>query len=316
MSIHDHLIHVDDVAVLDRGSGELQSRRRRLGAAAGAREIGVSRWEVAPGMRSTPAHVHADEEEVFYVLGGSGLSWQDGRTSAVGPGDCLVHRAGETAHTLLAGDDGLDVLVFGEGSRTHITWLPRAGVFWLGARWTPPDAPHPFKAELAAGPIERAEPEAQRPATIVHVDDVAPATDAHAGYEGDDRRLSAAAGSQTSGLRHVTLRGGSLSCPPHWHTAEEECFYVLAGSGTLWLDDARLPLRPGSFAVRPPGTGVAHALEAGPDGLTYLAYGQRRGADACFYPRSRKLNVGGVVFRVEPVDYYDGEEGGARRVAR
>ncbi len=31
-----------------------------------------------------PVHVHGDEEELFFVLRGSGLSWQDGRTYAVG----------------------------------------------------------------------------------------------------------------------------------------------------------------------------------------------------------------------------------------
>lgn len=312
MSTHEHIVHVDDVEVLDRGSGELQSRRRRLGAAAGATSIGVSRWEIAPGMRSTPAHVHADEEEIFYVLGGSGLSWQDGRTYAVGPGDCLVHRAGEEAHTLLAGDDGLDVLAFAEGSRTNITWLPRAGVFWLGARWVPADGPHPFKAELAAGPIERPAPEAQRPPTIVHRDDVAPAVDESAGYEGVERRLSRVAGARRSGLRHVVLEPGSLSCPPHVHFAEEECFYVLGGGGTAWIGDDRVPIRPGSFVLRPPAT-VAHALEAGRDGLEYLAYGQNVDHEAVWYPRSSKLNIGGLLFRVEPLDYLDGEEGGARR---
>lgn len=311
MSPHEHIVHVDAVEAVERESGELRSRRRMLGAAAGATSIGVSRWEIAPGMRSTPAHVHADEEEIFYVLGGSGLSWQDGRTYEIGPGDCLVHRADGEAHTLLAGDDGLDVLAFAEGSRTNITWLPRAGVFWLGARWVPADGPHPFKAELAAGPIERPAPEAARPASIVHRDDVEPQTDDSAGYEGVERRMSRAAGAQRSGLRHVVLEPGSLSCPPHVHFAEEECFYVLEGDGRVWVGDERVDVRAGSFVLRPPAQ-AAHALEAGPDGLTYLAYGQNVDHEVVWYPRSNKLNVGGLLFRVELLDYLDGEEGGAR----
>ncbi len=305
-----HLVHVGDVEVLDRGKGELQSRRRRLGAAAGARRIGVSRWEIAPGMRSTPAHIHADEEEIFYVLGGSGLSWQDGRTYAVGPGDCLVHPVNGAAHTLIAGDEGLDVLAFAEGSDTNITYLPRAGIFWLGPHWVPADAPHPFKAELAAGPIERPEPEEQRPATIVNRDDIAADVDDEPGYEGDWRLLSHGRGATRSGLRHVNLRPGALSCPPHVHSAEEEAFYVLEGSGRLWLDDARHDVCPGSFAVRPPGTRIAHAFEAGADGLTFLAYGQNVPHELVWYPRSKKLLAGGVRFRVEPLEYYDGEPPG------
>ena len=46
-----------------------------------------------------PVHVHADEEELFYVLDGEGLSWQDGRTYAVRAGDCVLHRPGAEAHT-------------------------------------------------------------------------------------------------------------------------------------------------------------------------------------------------------------------------
>ena len=46
----------------------------------------------------------------------------------------------------------------------------------------------------------------------------------------------------------------------------------------------------------------------GAGGMTYLAYGTRRAHDVCFYPRTRKLNFGGgVIFRIVPVDYMDGE---------
>ncbi len=304
-----HLVHVDDVEVIDRANGELQSRRRRLGAAAGAARIGVSRWEIAPGMRSTPEHVHADEEEIVYVLRGSGLSWQDGTTYAVGPGDCLTHRVNAEAHTLIAGDEGLDVLTFATGSDTNITYLPRIGVFWLGAHWVPADSPHPFKAELDAGPIERPDPAPQRPPTIVAMADVEPEYDPEPGYEGSWRRLAPLA--TRSGLNHVVLRPGQMSCPPHVHFAEEECFYVLDGSGTLWLDDERHALRAGSFAVRPPGTRVAHAIQAGPDGLVYLAYGHDLPYETVWYPRGRKLLVGGQRFRVESLEYYDGEPPGA-----
>ena len=53
---------------------------------------GLSRYRIAAGERAMPVHVHADEEELFYVLGGEGLSWQDGRAYAVRAGDCILHR--------------------------------------------------------------------------------------------------------------------------------------------------------------------------------------------------------------------------------
>ena len=92
-----------------------------------------------------PVHVHGDEEELFYVLAGAGLSWQDGRTYAVSAGDCILHLPGAEAHTIAGAGDGLDVLAFGGGSETGATWLPRAGAMWLNPHWLPLDGPDPFR---------------------------------------------------------------------------------------------------------------------------------------------------------------------------
>ena len=94
------LAHWDavDWARIDRGP--LKGSRQRLGAAACAARAGLSRYKLGPGERAMPVHVHADEEEIFYVLGGSGLSWQDGRTYTVRAGDCIVHRRNAESHTI------------------------------------------------------------------------------------------------------------------------------------------------------------------------------------------------------------------------
>jgi uncharacterized cupin superfamily protein len=165
--------HWDEVEPVAIEGTQLRGTRWRLGRAAGTDRVGLSRYRLAAGERAMPAHVHADEEEIFYVLGGDGLSWQDGRTYAVRAGDCILHRAGAEAHTIVGAGDGLDVLAFGNGSATGLTWLPRAGAWWNGPHWLPHDGPDPFAAEEAAGPIELPEPEADRRATIVNLDDVA-----------------------------------------------------------------------------------------------------------------------------------------------
>lgn len=95
-----------------------------------AKRLGLALIEIDPGKRSTPPHVHADEDEAFLVLAGSGLSYQlsgheDVRTYAIGVDDLLWHPANRDAHTLVAGEDALTVLVVAEGSRTNITYLPR-----------------------------------------------------------------------------------------------------------------------------------------------------------------------------------------------
>lgn len=46
-----------------------------------------------PGGR-TPPNTHAEAEEAFFVLAGSGKAYADGREMPVGPGDCFVLRPG------------------------------------------------------------------------------------------------------------------------------------------------------------------------------------------------------------------------------
>src|SRR3954469_6916674 len=162
---------VDDVALERRDVGEIAGTRRRLGAAAGAKRLGIALIEIDPGKRFSPPHSHADEDEVLLVLAGSGLSYltsspADARTYAVGVDDVLWHPSNGDAHTLIAGPDGLTVLVVAEGSRTGITLLPRTGQFWLGPRWTPAEREHPFAADAALGPLEVPAPATERPPRI------------------------------------------------------------------------------------------------------------------------------------------------------
>jgi len=284
--------------------------------------VGVKRIQVDPGMWSTPLHLEGADEEIFYVLGGSGVSVQwEGEGDPVGyevrAGDCLVHLPLENAHTLQAGDDGLDVLAFGQRSLAGgVTWLPRAGVAWLGSTWAPVggDEDHPWTREAAAGPPEVAEL-SPRPANIVNIGDLEPA-------ERDGvtvgRRVcypARSAGSTRTGLRHAEVFPGKLNAPPHCHSAEEEIFIVLGGQGhlLLWEEDGVVehPVRAGSVVARPAGTGVAHAFRAGEGELTLLMYGTRDPNDICFYPRSGKVFFTGLglITRVgERLDYWDGED--------
>ena len=126
-----HLAHWDDVEGARREAGHIGGTWRDLGTATGTQGVGVALIEVDPGKWSTPAHVEGASEELFYVLEGSGLSWQSGEVYEVGEGDCLVHLPHREAHTLRAGPDGLRVLAFGHRVRHGNTVLPRAGVAWM-----------------------------------------------------------------------------------------------------------------------------------------------------------------------------------------
>jgi uncharacterized cupin superfamily protein len=89
--------HWDEVEGVITDVGDLRGTWRRLGRAAGTIGVGANRIDLPPGGRSTPVHTHTAEEEIFFVLGGSGVSWQDGHTYRVAPGDCLLHAVGSQA---------------------------------------------------------------------------------------------------------------------------------------------------------------------------------------------------------------------------
>ena len=126
-----HVTHWDEVEPRRRDVGHLVGTWRDLGTAVGTQGVGVNRIDVDPGKWSTPAHVEGADEEIFFVLEGSGHSWQDGAVYEVASGDCLVHLPQEEAHTLRAGPDGLSVLAFGHRALHGNTVLPRAGVAWV-----------------------------------------------------------------------------------------------------------------------------------------------------------------------------------------
>jgi uncharacterized cupin superfamily protein len=298
--------------------GPIDATWRDLGTAAGTRRLGLRRIEIEPGRRSTPAHTHSGEEEIFYVLAGSGLSWQSGAAYEIEAGDCLVHLIEGPAHTLIAGPGGLDVLAFSERTASEACFLPRAQVSWLGSSWVKAgETPHPFAQEAAAGELDVPEPSA-RPATIVRTVDVSQQEVSHGECVNARRSLGAAAGAQRTALRQFVLAPGSLSTPPHGHSGAEELFVVLDGDG-LYLDQPsgahgwdpqEHTVTEGSIVAVPAGTGVTHTFRAGPDGLTLLAFGDRVGGDTIWYPRTQKVAFPGlgIVAKVERTGYWDGEE--------
>jgi uncharacterized cupin superfamily protein len=308
--------HWDDVEVARRERGHIAGDWRDLGTAAGSVTVGVQRIQVDPGKWSTPLHLEGAEEEIFFVLAGSGVSllWHgesEGTAHEVRAGDCLAYLALEVAHTLQAGPEGIDVLAF--GMRTYAdsaTYLPRAGVAWLGATWVEAgtEENHPWAREAAAGEPEVGEL-GERPASIVNLEDVETREFTGETVAHVRRDLGTAAGSLRTGIEHVVVAPGMLNWPPHCHSAEEELFVVLDGEGVLLLGDAEHPVRPGSVVSCPAATSIAHAFRAGAEPLVLLAYGTREPNDIAYYPRSGKISFRGVgvLGRLEQLEYWDGE---------
>jgi uncharacterized cupin superfamily protein len=289
--------------------GPIGATWTNLGEAVGTVDTGLRRIQVAAGKRSTPVHVHAAEEEIFFVLAGSGWSYQGEKAYEVRAGDCIVHLPKGPAHALIAGDDGLDVIAFSDRRPPESAYLPRANLAWVGSTWVKVgEGPHPFAQEAAVGALDIPDPE-PRPHGIKNRDEIDPRSGGRGAFAHVAWDLGRAAGSRRIGLQYMRLEPDMQSWPLHCHTCEEEAFLVLEGGGTLILGDQEHPLRRGDIVARPSGQGVAHGMRGGEDGLEYLAFGERDPADVIWYPTSNKLSVRGlkVIFRVEALGYWDGD---------
>lgn len=309
------IAHWDEVESGRAEAGHIAGLWTDLGSAAGSKTVGVNRIRIDAGSWSTPFHRQTAEEEIFFVLDGTGVCMLDGAAFEVRVGDCVVHPPRET-HSLRAGENGLDVLAFGTRVRTEAAHLPRAGVSWLGGSWVDAgQGEHPWAREAAAG-----EPDlpalGPRPDTVVNLDEV----DGRESPAGSSKPLARNAGADLSGLNWARLNAGCEGAPPHLHSTDEELFVVLDGDGTLelWptpqraragIEYEELPVRAGNVVSRPASSGIAHGFRAGADGMTFLAYGTRHADDVCYYPRSNKLNFRGLglIARLEDLDYNDGE---------
>lgn len=308
------IVHWDDVQPYRLQHGHLDAWWQLLSRQAGSLGIAVNRVRVEPNCWSTPAHFHTAEEEIFYVLEGGGLSWQNGSVYEIRAGDCLVHRPRREAHSLRAGDDGLVYLVYANRVRADHAHLPRAGISALGDSWT--DASYGIAAaydrEAAMGEPEVGDPEERR-SNIVNVESLQPDAEG-------DRVVALEAGAKQSGLHHRTLQPGRPSVPAHCHSAEEEFFVLLGGSAVLELipgprlrfegaETDRHELRPGHVVARPPGSRISHHILGGPEGGTMLVYGTKDPNDIAYYPHSNKINFRGVglIARLDALEYADGE---------
>jgi uncharacterized cupin superfamily protein len=307
----EHIVHWDDVESEYDEAGTIGSTWTQLARAAGSDRINMNRIRIASGRRSTPLHSESDEE-IFFVLSGSGLSWQregdQDATFEIRAGDCLVHLAGREAHTLVAGEGGLDVLAFGVGPHPALAYFPRLDVIRVGPAIVDVDGRHQWDLEGALSDPDLPPP-GPRPSRIVNAEEVEPEQWGRGDVSVETRDLGVSAGSNRTGINYNRVASGKLSAPPHCHSVEEELFVILEGEGVCILGDEEYPVRQGHVVARPASSRVPHAFRGGEVGLAMLAYGTRDPNDICYYPRSDKIYFRGVglMTRVPRLDYWDGE---------
>ena len=101
-----------------------------------------------------------------------------------------------------------------------------------------------------------------------------------------EARLGKLAGLTQFGVNHVTLEPGSQTALRHWHEAEDECAYVLAGRPTLVDENGLHQLVAGDFVGFIAGEPNAHHIvNRADEPAVLLVVGSRRpGEETIHYP--------------------------------
>lgn len=99
-----------DIADVEAINGVFRPLRRTLGVTA----FGINHEEWPANADGYPDHDHSEDgqEEVFYVLGGSGTMVVDGEDVELMPGRCVFVEPG-SKRKLQPGDDGLELIAVG-----------------------------------------------------------------------------------------------------------------------------------------------------------------------------------------------------------
>jgi len=133
-------------------------------------------------------------------------------------------------------------------------------------------------------------------------------TDKHEKYQ----VISPNEGNQTV-VAFYTLPPGKSSYPFHYHTTNEEVYYIIAGNGEVETFEGKHPVAAGDVIIFPVGKHGAHKItNTGNEPLVYLDVDTNNTPDIAYYPHSNKVGIRSVGchdnYRTDnTLAYYDGE---------
>lgn len=102
--IDDRVTNIDQLKLEHLDQGEMFACDAvRIGPLLGAKDLGYSYDVVQPGKRSCPFHSHRGEEEMFFIVKGTGTLRYGSETRKIRAGDFICCPTGgpETAHQLI-----------------------------------------------------------------------------------------------------------------------------------------------------------------------------------------------------------------------
>lgn len=116
------------------------------------------------------------------------------------------------------------------------------------------------------------------------------------------------------GFHIIEIQPGHDSTEFHKHYYEDECVYILAGTGEARLGDERFPVSAGDFLGYPAG-GEAHMLHnSGSTVLRCIVVGQRLDHDVGDYPdlKKRIYRQKGLPWNLVDIDNIEEPAGGSK----
>jgi uncharacterized cupin superfamily protein len=122
------------------------ARIGRMGALVGAKQLGYNVTAIAPGKAAFPAHNHRVNEEMFFVLQGTGEIRIGAQAHALRPGDVVACPAGgpETAHQIVnTGAEELRFLAVSTLRSPEVCEYPNSGKFGVYAEFAGTDGAKP-----------------------------------------------------------------------------------------------------------------------------------------------------------------------------
>ncbi len=136
----------------------------------------------------------------------------------------------------------------------------------------------------------------------------------HPGYEYKKRKIVGRGDAKQCVVSVYEIPPGKAAYPYHFHSSNEEVFFILKGSGKLITPEGERAVGEGDFLFFPAGESGAHKLVNASETqhLIYIDFDTKNDIDIAVYPDSNKIGVwgGGInrTFRLDDnVDYYEGE---------
>lgn len=142
----DAIIHLDDLEAFDFGHGEGYSARLApVGGRLGLTRIGCNVAEYPPGKAAFPMHAHRNNDELFYVLEGSGEIRIGEDTHPIRAGDFIgLPAASGRAHQIRnTGDQPLRVIALSSFQSPDVVEYPEQGKLGVAVFNQPMGIPDP-----------------------------------------------------------------------------------------------------------------------------------------------------------------------------